>query len=175
MRTILALLTFALLAACPAKTEPDAGDDAGAFNGETIGGAVPIIPTVDDPGDTDDAGEVVVDDRCCLMTYSVADSEPADATGRLRATYGPAAFDGGVELTRAGGSWSSSVCLPVKSSIRFWFEFTLPAADGGDPTIEVRADETAPTTLGLSGDLVNTFGPVNDCSEVDAGTGSWSP
>jgi hypothetical protein len=169
-----------MLLGCPTQAPVhDAGEETEVpYDGETPGGAIPIVPDAE-PDAQEDGGEVVVDNRCCQLRFSIPDLEGADTSGRLVATYGPLA-GAGVGLDRDGGVWSAAACMPVKASISYWFELTPDAGvldDGGvaEVTVLVRYDQNAPSGPGLSGVLVNVFGPVNDCSEVDAGTGMWTP
>jgi hypothetical protein len=181
VRLRLASMALLLVSCRPPSPPPDAGMEEPPevpYEGETSGSVIPILPDVE--LEEEDGGELIIETRCCQLGFSIPDREPADTTGRLVGTYGPTA-GAGVALVRDAGTWSAAACMPVKAGIRYWFELTLPRADAGEadgglpePTVLVRHDENAPAEPGFGG-TANVFGPVNDCSEIDAGTGTWSP
>lgn len=123
------------IASCapPAQEETSTDEEAEEFDGETVGGGfIPEDVPVDPPYAEPDAGDFVVDTRCCEMTFTISDNEPVDATGRVVAPAGPFA-DGGLSLVRDGGSWSASACVPLNFSSPYWYEFswsTPPSVEG---------------------------------------------
>lgn len=173
------VLLLMLFGCTDTSSRTDAGEEEEPtvpYEGDTEGGAIPVVELPNDFPE-EDAGEIVVDTRCCNIVFSVADIEDATTTGHVVGTFGPVS-GAGVPLVRGNGFWSAVACMPVNSHVDYWFEFSTP--DGNDAGIEDagaqvsivrRHDENASTSTGLDGTTVNVFPSVNDCASVDASTG----
>lgn len=128
---LLALSTLAVLSACPGPTRRPAPveEEEEPFTGDSMSG---VIPTFDRDREFDagvfiiDAGNVVVETRCCATTFSISDEEPADATGVL--TGETALLQSGVPLLRTDAGWTASACIVLNTATFYWYRFSW---DGG--------------------------------------------
>lgn len=177
------------LAGCPATPPPEEEEeDAGVepYDGETVGGVIPVFdPDAIDAGDpVIDAGEVVVDTRCCDTRFSITDEEPADAVGVLEGQN--VVFGDGLPLTRGDGGWSVSACFPLNASAFYWYRFswdggvldagTTLLEDGGEETLLIplmagalRASDTEPSFTDSDGVRRNYYRAVESCDGLDGG------
>jgi hypothetical protein len=191
MRSVLAVSASLLLGvafvfvACDNSSVPAAiavpGADAGAdpdatpdFDGATKGGftandgATPFQPIADD------AGPLVPDNRCCNLTFRLDDTTNDETSARLQGDYIPL-NDGGVPLTwsaaggpSGAGGWQAAACIPVNAYVRYGYFFGQD--DSGAPDNRVNPSE--PTVADGMGGQLNTFGPVANCADADASTGT---
>jgi hypothetical protein len=157
------------LAGDDASADPDATPD---FDGAAKGGlpqsegGSPLQPIADD------AGPLVIDKRCCNLTFRVDDPTNDESVAILRGDFAPL-DDGGVPLTWSGdvdagtGGWQAGACIPVNAYVRYGYFFGQD--DSGAPDTRVNPDQ--PTVADGLGGSLNTFGPVANCSDADASTG----
>lgn len=193
MRTLTHVLAAtAMLAGCGIlpineSPAPDAGpaivQDAGPFEGPTIGGAIPGTPGPSEPTVTD-AGEEFEPEKCCAYTFAIADQEAETTSGFVLGTSSAIAPPG-LALTRANGQWNATACLPLGVPVYYWFSFETPVpgepgpvdagledpeagppdAGSAPPPVETveRVSDLQPTTTNAAGANVNVYGPVENC------------
>jgi hypothetical protein len=183
-----------VLFACPVpQTKTDSGiededKDEVSYEGETAGGALPDSLPLEPMNE--DAGEVVVDRRCCNLIFTITDLEAADVQGRILGSYGPLAGNG-VPLTRLrdAGLWTAAACIPLNSTQTYRYAFHAPfdggtitdageldggALDAGQaPSPTLRASSTEPLEADGVGGTHNVVGPITDCGAADASVGTW--
>lgn len=157
------------------------------YDGPTSSG---IIPTID-PEDLDvdagveqlDAGNVVVETRCCETTFTISDEEPLDAVGVLEGEV--AVFQGGVPLSRGDAGWTAAACFPISASSHYWYRFSWDGGvedggvellpDGGEEQLiipvvitSLRASDREPSVTNSEGTR-NYFRDVSTCDGLDGG------
>jgi hypothetical protein len=173
------------LAACPAPPPPPVEEEPDEpYDGPTSSG---IIPSIDPDADAGlvllDAGDVVVETRCCATTFTISDEEPLDAVGVLEGEL--AVFQGGVPLSRSDAGWMASACFPISASSHYWYRFSWDGGvedggvellpDGGEEQLiypvvitSLRASDREPSVTNASGTR-NYFREVSSCDGLDGG------
>ena len=130
--------------------------DAGAMSLADAGDA-------GDAGSLADAGDAAAPAPTAVTL--VGDAYPLDDGATLPMTAG------------AHGVWSVTACIPHGEYLRYRFYLGMvpldPTLPEGGPTVPLDVcDPSVPTVDDGSGGCFNTFGPVDQCSAVDASTGS---
>ncbi len=196
--TILLTACAALaLTGCSTTPAPGTSDAAVEYTGETTNGALPQpedVPPVEDW--VEDAGEFVIDQRCCNVVFQIPAEEPADATGVVRALL--AGLRDGLPLARTDAGWSAAFCMPLNAVIPYQYEFTF-AFDAGAPFLDdagvdadagledadggidagpafvtvVRASPYAPSGPDGQGNQTNVYQVATDCGAADASVGAY--
>lgn len=185
-RLIALLLVCAGCPRPPIMIDEDAGEPIEpVYDGPTQNAGIPDLPEgfrLDASIPLIDSGVIMVDTRCCSTNFSIADQEPASATGVLRIELG--AFSSGVALARSAGRWSANACFPVNQSAPYQYEFTWDAGivdaglvgldDGGIVGLEFtdirvirRASEDEPSYALVDGTRANFFRSVSSCDGLD--------
>lgn len=204
-RVLLASSLAGALAACSSSAgqpAPDLGlGDAGVtYMGPTMGSNA--IPDMGPPSTAaqPDAGMFPAE-PCCYFGFSIPDSavqatswETPQTTGAVRGTFG--ALQTGLPLTLENGTWTATACLPLSSTIAYWYEFSTPVeadagtgdagapneadgglADGGadaglnEIVVDLCNPEAPDADIGLGHD-VNLYGPYTSCEAADASMGT---
>lgn len=179
-RFLLAVSVLGLACQSKPAEESDAGaDDASVeYRGETNNAALPQPDDVPQDEDwVEDAGEFVVDHRCCNVIFHLAATEPDDATGVVRASLN--GLRDGLPLSRSDAGWAAGFCMPMNAVVAYHYEFTF-AVDAGDLvdadggawfTTVQRASPDEFTTGDGQGGFTNVYSVATDCSAADASVG----
>lgn len=118
-------------------------------------------PRTQAPEYVPDAGEFVLpeDAGCCAVRFALAyQGEAAVALFGFAAPLRP-----DVSMTRDGGAWESTVCMPRSTQLYGYRLYLEAAGDAG--LFEVTAvNPNAPTVMSLE------YGLLNDFQAADAGT-----
>lgn len=130
-----------------------------AYEGDTSSGVIPDHVQSEPPFE-EDAGQFVIDHRCCVTQFAISDLEAGNASGAVRGNSGPL-VDAGVTLSRDGGSWTASACMPVNEATHYWYEFTTPE-DGG--AVVTRISLSEPKQSDGRGGEVNFIASVAMCT-----------
>lgn len=165
-----------LLCSCSSpRPPPDAGEEVEVeFDGEATGNIPDFVPGIIDAGDVIDAGEAIVDTKCCDLAFFLPDDgEPADATGKVVGEVAP--LVPGVALTRVDGGFAAMACFVQSNSSFYEYQLEWPTSDadaGGELLLDggflVRVHRHSPHEKNYpmgDGTYKNFISSVSACSE----------
>ncbi len=126
-----------------------------------------------------DAGSVVVDNRCCKLSFHLdTGSEPVDSVATLVGEVAP--LSPGIPLTRVDGGYVANACFPMAASTFYFYQFEYTTGDAGSGGLDqgdggylVTLHRYSPAELNYSrdGERQNFIPSVTDCAQLDAGQG----
>lgn len=189
MTRVIAVLSAAMLCGCPSTSDStdsgveDSGMDDVEYMGPGAGNPPDFAGDLIDAGAKSgievDAGSVVIDNRCCKLSFRISvGDEPVDSVATLVGEVTP--LVPGIPLTRVDGGYVANACFPMVASTFYYYQFEFTTADAGSGGLDqgdggyrvtLRRHSTDELNYARDGERQNFIPSVMNCAQLDAGQG----